>query len=91
MEKQMILSILGLVGGFVGALTFCWKLLEELRAYLHIELTVQAPSERGVKLRSTVENKKSFFARRIDGAFLLIGPIEEDPEHTARAVFESNS
>ncbi len=82
-------SFIGVSGGAVGVLTFCWKLLEEFRAFLHVELTVQEISDRGIKLRTTVENKK-FFGRKIDGAFLLIGPLDEDPGKTAARVFEHN-
>ena len=39
-------------------------------------------------LRTTVENKQ-FFSRRIDGAFLLVGPANEEPEDTARRIFNS--
>lgn len=82
-----MLQILGLLGGIVGAIALCWRLLDEFKAYLHIELTSEDISGRYVKLRTTVENRNSF-PRRLDGAFLLVGPADENPDETASAVFK---
>ena len=70
----MILGILGLLGGFVALFTLGWRILDARRAYLHIGLTVEEITGRAFKLRTIVENK-DFFARKIDGAFLMIGPL----------------
>ena len=40
-----------------------------------------------MKVRTLVENTNTI-ARKLDGAFLVIGPADEDPERTAAVIFE---
>jgi hypothetical protein len=89
MDSDHFLSILGLLGGFAGVFTLGWRLLDVFRAYLHIDLTLEKLGERRLKLRTIVQNKNSIY-RKLDSAFLLIGPADETPDDTVRTVFKYN-
>jgi hypothetical protein len=90
MDFNHVLSILGLLGGFAGVFTLGWRLLDARNAYLHIGLTIEEYIGHRVKLRTVVENKNSI-ARKLDSAFLLIGPAAEDPDQTMIALFKINN
>jgi hypothetical protein len=81
------IKLLGLFGGIAGAITLVWRIIDVFRAYLHIEVTVDKMDGRRVKVRTLVENTNTI-ARKLDGAFLVIGPADEDPEKTAAVIFE---
>jgi hypothetical protein len=85
-----LLSIFGALGGLAGFLTLGWRLLETRNAYLHIVLTVETRDGHRMKLRTIVENRNSI-ARKLDSAFLLIGPAAEDPDKTMVALFKANN
>ncbi len=81
------IKLLGLLGGVAGAITLVWRIIDVFKAYLHIEVTVDKMDGRRVKVRTVVENTNTI-ARKLDGAFLVIGPADEDPEKTATVIFE---
>jgi hypothetical protein len=70
------LSILGLI----------WRLRDERVSYLQIGLTMlSSPVERFAIARLTIKNE-SVRIKRLSTAFLVVGPIAEDPVHTFNAV-----
>ena len=85
----MTISILGLLGGFVAMFTLGWRILDQLKAYLHIEIAADMIGNHAVKLKTAIENRQ-FSARKIDGAFLLVSPLDEDPEESVRKIFSYN-
>ena len=78
-DFEQTIKILGLVGGFAGFITLAWRLYDAWTAFLHIGVTVDAMKGRRVKVRTIVDNTNSI-ARKIDAAFLIIGP-ENEPVH----------
>ena len=94
MEFDQTLKILSLVGGFAGFATLVWKLIDVWKSFLHIGIAIEPMGGSRVKIRTTVENTNSI-SRRIDAAFLIIGPEDEsvhktvvgllaDTEHSAK-------
>ncbi|MFD4529479.1 hypothetical protein ACFWP7_37360 [Streptomyces sp. NPDC058470] len=73
-------SLVGIVGGGLGALAFLWRFLESLLAYLHLDLAVEVvEGVDGSRLPTavvTVENKGRL-GKRIHYAALLVGPPRE--------------
>ncbi len=80
------LSVLGLVGGLAGALTFAWRVADYLRAYIKIELTVDHTEAGGTKLRTIIDNP-NISAKSLHGVFLIVSPVDEPPEETIRNLF----
>jgi hypothetical protein len=89
MTFDQIAKIVGLVGGLAGALTLIWRLVDVFKAYLHIQVTVEKMQGPRVKIRTVVENTNTV-ARKLDGAFLVIGPESEDPGKTILALLNHN-
>jgi hypothetical protein len=87
MTVDTAIKLLGLLGGFAGAITLGWRLVDVFKAYLHVELTVDQMGGRKVKLRTMVHNTNTI-ARKLDAAFLVIGPAEEAPDETVAALFK---
>jgi hypothetical protein len=81
----IVLQILGLLGGLAGAITLVWRLIDVSKAFLHIGIAVEKMEGSRVKVRTVIENKNSI-ARKLDGAYLIVSPVDEDPYTTARTL-----
>jgi hypothetical protein len=76
------IKILSLIGGLAGLATLAWRLWDVWNAFLHIGVTVEPMQGPRVKIRTIVNNKNTI-SRKIDAAFLIIGPEDEDVDATA--------
>jgi hypothetical protein len=90
MDFDHTTKMLGLIGGFAGFATLAWRLWEVWRAFLHIAVSVEPMQGRRVKIRTIVENTNTI-ARKIDAAFLIIGPEDENVDVTATKVLAKSS
>jgi hypothetical protein len=81
MDFEHTIKLLGLVGGLAGGITLVWRLLDVYKAFLHISITIEQLDGPRVKVRTIMENSNSI-SRKIDAAFLLIGPQFETPRKT---------
>lgn len=82
MDFDHIIRILGLVGGFAGLVTLVWRFLDLRQAFLHIEVSVESIGGNRVKVRTVVENSTNL-PRRLDIAFLVVGPEDDGALGTA--------
>jgi hypothetical protein len=83
-----IIKLLGLLGGIAVAITLVWRLIDVRKAYLHISLTVKDLPGSRVKLRTEVKNTNTL-PRKLDAAFLVIGPACDTPHDTIMSLFKS--
>jgi hypothetical protein len=74
-------KVLSLIGGFAGFTTLLWRLWDVWKAFLHITVTVEPMQGARVKIRTVVENTNTI-ARKIDAAFLIVGPENEGVDVT---------
>jgi hypothetical protein len=81
MDFDHTTKVLSLIGGFAGFATLAWRLWDVWKAFLHIGVTVEPMQGQRVKIRTVVENTNTI-ARKIDAAFLIIGPEDEDVDAT---------
>jgi hypothetical protein len=81
MDFDHTVRILGLVGGLAGLATLGWRLFDVWRAFLHIGVTVEPMQGSRVKVRTVIENTNSI-PRKIDAAFLIVGPEDEEVGNT---------
>src|ERR1700694_3494591 len=81
MDFDHTTKILSLIGGFAGFATLAWRLWDVWKAFLHIGVTVEPMQGKRVKIRTVVENTNTI-ARKIDAAFLVIGPEDEGVDAT---------
>ncbi|SRR5216684_3999011 len=81
MDFDHTVKILGLAGAFAGFATLAWRLFDVWKAFLHIGVTVEPMQGSRIKIRTVVENTNSI-PRKIDAAFLIIGPEDEDVGNT---------
>jgi hypothetical protein len=79
------IRILSLAGGFAGFATLIWRLWDVWKAFLHIAVTVEPMHGPRVKIRTVVENTNTI-ARKIDAAFLIVGPEDEDVDATVASL-----
>jgi len=82
MDFDHFIKVLGLVGGFAGFATLVWRFWDVTRAFLHIEVSAESIGESRVKVRTVVENSTSL-PRRLDAAFLIVGPQDDGALGTA--------
>jgi hypothetical protein len=87
MTFDSAIRLLSLLGGFAGAITLVWRIVDVFKAYLHIEVSVEKMDGARVKVRTVVENTNTS-AKKLDSAFLVISPADEDPERTVSVLFE---
>jgi hypothetical protein len=73
-----------LVGAVTGTTALGWRLYDEFGNYIHMSIKVEQ-SEGILSAMSAVENKGNR-PKPIDYSFLLIGPHNEDPMETGRAL-----
>jgi hypothetical protein len=71
-------------GSIAGIAALLWRILDEFGTYLHIAVS-NTPAEGNTIAITSVENKGNR-GKRIDNAFLLIGPENESPIDTANAI-----
>jgi hypothetical protein len=76
------LKVLPLVGSVAGGITLVWRFYDVWRAYLHIEMTIDSIEGGKVKLRTEVHNTNTL-PRKLDAAFLIVGPAAECPDRPA--------
>lgn len=76
-----IKDLLTIIGGVLGAAAFVWKVRDNSRSYIYIDLDVRNSVGGYSLIKVTVENK-GFSRKRIDNALLLLGPEDEDPTDT---------
>jgi hypothetical protein len=74
------------IGAIAGVIALGWKVYDEFGNYIHISIEVEQ-SEGAVSALSTVENKGNR-PKKINYAFLLIGPHDESPIETGRKLCE---
>jgi hypothetical protein len=86
-DHNQFIKILGLLGSLAGAIALIWRLIDVIKAFLHVEVTVDKIDGSIVKIRTVVRNANTI-ARKLDAAFLVIGPANENPEKTVAALFE---
>ena len=73
------------IGAVAGLVALGWRLFDEFRSFLHVSLSLDTDQAGWVTALTGVENK-GLRGKRIDYAFLLIGPDGENPAETARSL-----
>lgn len=73
------------IGAVAGLIALGWRLFDEFRAFVHVSLSLNTAQAGWVTALTVVENK-GLRGKRIDYAFLLIGPDGENPAETARSL-----
>src|SRR5262245_40006288 len=85
---NQFLEWLKLGGGIAGITALIWKLYESFSAYLHIEVSAIRDENSGrLRIQTAVENT-GILGKKLEAAFLLIGPMEEPPEETIRRIVQ---
>jgi hypothetical protein len=90
MDFEHTIKLLSLAGGLAGAITLIWRLLDVYKAFLHIGITIDKMDGPRIKVRTTIENSNSI-ARKIDAAFLLVGPQNESADKTVTALLSTST
>jgi hypothetical protein len=90
MDFDHTVKILSLIGGLAGLATLAWRLWDVWIAFLHIGVIVEPMQGPRVKIRTVVENTNTI-ARKIDAAFLIIGPEDEDVDATVVSLLAKSS
>lgn len=78
-------EILSIIGAVTGLTTFVWRLSDEFEPFLRIALSVDTSVNGWVTFKTTVDNK-SYRAKKIQFAMILVGPARERPVQTANAL-----
>lgn len=73
-----------IVGGILGAIAFLWRVFDARKRFLHVELTVS--QENGNAIAETIVENKGSQSKVIDNSLLLVGPENENPIDTAKAL-----
>src|SRR5690348_14203181 len=76
------------IGGIAGIVALLWRVRDEFKSWLRIEVEVVATTAGWASALTIVENKGNL-AKPLEYACLLIGPIEEEPVLTAQAIARS--
>lgn len=84
---KLILSILG---ALFGATALVWRIVDEFGSYLRIGVKTEITQATSVKLYTTVDNK-GFRPKRISKAFILVGPMSENPIKTMNILFPNKN
>jgi hypothetical protein len=80
------IELIKLGGGIAGVIALLWRVLETIGAYIQIRLEVQRDDgSTRIKIETAIENKL-YFGKKLEAAFLLIGPEVEEPGQIARAL-----
>ncbi|WP_428330712.1 hypothetical protein [Mucilaginibacter sp.] len=74
---KSIISFLTTIGGFAGLITLIWKITEEFRTYLLINVEVRKV-ENNYTIFTEVRNINKLSKKKIENAFLIISPEKCD-------------
>lgn len=77
-----ILKIFGSVGGFLGAAALIWRIIDETKRFLYVDLELCVNS--GFVMAKTMVENKGTFGKKIEKAIILVGPEAENPIDTTR-------
>ena len=82
-------GVLQSIGALLGTVAFIWKVWETFRRYLQIDLSTTTFPDGSWQARTKVQNNGTK-RKRIDHAFLLIGPEGQSPVETANDIALTN-
>ncbi len=75
-------STLTIVGAFLGFIAFIWRIVDEFGSFLRISVTSTNERRNFFSATASLQNS-GFRAKKVDFAFLLVGPEAEQPVTTA--------
>lgn len=76
----LVTDVVAIVGGVLGTFAFFWNVWDSWEQFLHVDLSLT--QTHGFVLANTVVENKGTRAKKIDKAFVLVGPEDENPVDT---------
>ena len=76
-----VTTIIAIIGGTLGIISFIWKVIEARLQYLYINLDLSVVE--GFVLAATIVENKGSQGKKIENAIMLVGPEHECPVETA--------